>query len=59
MNYKDHKYKIPPNISNKNFDYILSPSDIGFHNCIKNKKNYSFFILNMQVGMILTNNIQI
>ena len=43
MNYKDQKYKITPKISDKNFEYILSPSDIGFHNCIKNNQKLYFF----------------
>tara|TARA_B100000886_G_scaffold333741_1_gene288266 strand:+ start:220 stop:1188 length:969 start_codon:yes stop_codon:yes gene_type:complete len=43
MNYKDHKYKIISKISDKHFEYILSPSDIGFHNCIKNNQKLFFF----------------
>ena len=43
INFKARKYKSFSKKSNGNFDFILSPSDIGFHNCIKNNKKLYFF----------------
>ena len=42
-NYKKSKYKFISKTSDKNFEYILSPSDIGFHNIIQNNKKLYFF----------------
>ena len=43
INYRVIKFKNFSNISNENLDFILSPSDIGFHNCIKNNRKLYFF----------------